>query len=112
MNIQGSFGFGQGYTVHWDKPKTNGTGAGRQKDNTTKDQASSKANGSTNDNQKGHEAHGPIHTWDDPDCSVLDDRRGDLPEFLIDTLSVPCQGWVERAAHGAGATPAHVAVPL
>src|SRR6266436_5783575 len=111
MNIQGSFGFGQGYTVHWDKPKTNGTGAGQQKDNSTGDQAS-KAYGSTDDNQKGNESHGCTHSWDDPDWSILDDRRGNLPEFPIDTLPAPWRAWLERAAHGAGVTTAHVAVPL
>jgi Protein of unknown function (DUF3987) len=104
MNIQGSFGFGQGYTVHWDKPKANGTGGGRQKDNSKTDQGV--------DNQNGREAHGRTHSWDDPDWSILDDRRGDLPEFPADTLSTPWQEWVTRAAHGAGATLAHVAVPL
>jgi Protein of unknown function (DUF3987) len=50
--------------------------------------------------------------WGDPDWSILDDRRGELPDFPINTLSAPCQEWVERAAHGAGVTPAHVAAPL
>jgi hypothetical protein len=104
MNIQGSFGFGQGYTVHWDKPKTNGTGGGRQKDNSKTDQGV--------DNQNSREARGRTHCWDDPDWSILDDRRGNLPEFPVDTLSTPWQEWVTRAAHGAGATLAHVAVPL
>src|ERR1700745_1417669 len=112
MRIEGSFGFGQqGYTVHWDKPQTNGSGpAGREKDNDTTDEALG-AKATTHGNQQGREEHGSIHSWDDPDWSILDDRRGDLPEFPIDTLPIPCQGWVERAAHGAGATPAHVAVP-
>jgi hypothetical protein len=47
-----------------------------------------------------------------PDWSILDDRRGELPDFPMDTLSDHCRGWVDRAAHGAGATPAHVATPL
>jgi hypothetical protein len=112
MSTQEPFGFGQGYSVYWDEPKTNGAGqAARQKDNGTADEPSN-ANESSNGNQKALETHGPLHSWDDPDWSILDDRRGDLPEFPMDTLSVPCREWVERAAHGAGATPAHVAVPL
>ena len=51
-------------------------------------------------------------TWEDPDWSLLDDRRGELPDFPISTLPEPCQEWVERAARGAGVTPAHVAAPL
>jgi Protein of unknown function (DUF3987) len=50
--------------------------------------------------------------WGDPDWSILDDRRGELPEFPINTLSARCQEWVKRAAHGAGVTAAHVATPL
>ena len=50
--------------------------------------------------------------WDDPDISILDDRRGVLPEFPLETLSAKCREWVERAAHGAGVTAAHVAIPL
>ena len=49
--------------------------------------------------------------WSDPDYSVLDDRRGDLPEFPIDALNEPIRVWVKRAARGAGVTIAHVAVP-
>jgi hypothetical protein len=52
------------------------------------------------------------HNWDDPDLSILDDRRGDLPEFPLDVLTEKWRNWVEPAARGAGVTPAHVAVPL
>jgi hypothetical protein len=52
------------------------------------------------------------HCWEEPDPSLLDDRRGDLPEFPIEALPSNCRGWPERAAQGAGVTPAHVAVPL
>jgi hypothetical protein len=52
------------------------------------------------------------HTWDNPDISLIDDRRGDLPEFPIEALPLNCQDWLRRAAHGAGVTPDHVAVPL
>jgi Protein of unknown function (DUF3987) len=50
--------------------------------------------------------------WENPDWSILEDRRGELPNFPKDTLPENCQYWVERAAHGAGATLAHVVVPL
>src|SRR5262249_54040756 len=50
--------------------------------------------------------------WNDPDWSILDDRRGELPEFPLDLLPAALKSWIERAAHGAGATSAHVAVPL
>jgi Protein of unknown function (DUF3987) len=56
--------------------------------------------------------NGAEHTWEDPDWSILDDRRGELPDFPVDTLSAPWRAWVERAAHGAGVTPGHVLVPL
>jgi hypothetical protein len=52
------------------------------------------------------------HNWDDPDWSIFEDRRGELPNFPLDTLPEKCLDWVERAAHGAGATAAHVAVPM
>jgi hypothetical protein len=55
---------------------------------------------------------GGSKAWDEPDWSILDDRRGELPEFPIHVLSEACADWVERAAHGAGVTVDHVAVPL
>src|SRR6266496_3014960 len=51
------------------------------------------------------------HSWDDPDTSILDDRRGDLPSFPTDIFAPPIREWLERAAHGAGVFPDHVAVP-
>ena len=51
-------------------------------------------------------------SWDEPDVSILDDRRGELPEFPLDVLEPACLDWVVRSAHGAGVTPAHVVVPL
>jgi len=55
---------------------------------------------------------GDQRTWPEPEWSLLDDRRGSLPEFPIGCLSVACRAWVERAARGAGVTTAHVVVPL
>jgi hypothetical protein len=53
-----------------------------------------------------------VHSWDDPDISLLDDRRGDLPKFPLRVFSVRLQQVIKRNAKGAGVTPAHVAVPL
>src|SRR5262249_6005371 len=52
------------------------------------------------------------HDWSDPDLSILDDRRGDLPDFPIEVLSPLWQAWAAREARGAGVTVAHVFVPL
>jgi Bifunctional DNA primase/polymerase, N-terminal/Protein of unknown function (DUF3987) len=54
----------------------------------------------------------PVHDWSDPDWSLLDDRRGELPEFPMDVFSAKIQEVIKRTAMGAGVTPAHVAVPL
>jgi Protein of unknown function (DUF3987) len=63
---------------------------------------------------RAHNQHsGPeaLHTWESPDWSILDDRRGELPDFPLDCVGEPLQQWVERASAGAGVTAAHVAVP-
>jgi hypothetical protein len=62
-----------------------------------------------------HETRGELATtgnWGEPDWSILDDRRGDLPDFPINGLSPAWRAWIVRAAHGAGVTPGHIAVPL
>jgi hypothetical protein len=51
-------------------------------------------------------------SWAEPDASVIDDRRGDLPELPIDTVPPSWRNWLQRSAHGAGVTEAHVFVPL
>jgi hypothetical protein len=50
--------------------------------------------------------------WTEPDESIFEDRRGDLPAFPVDVLTPPWGDWLLRAAHGAGVRPEHVAVPL
>src|SRR5262245_42353802 len=50
--------------------------------------------------------------WGDPDRSVLDDRRGVLPEFPEHVFALAVREYLVRAAAGAGVTFAHVAVPL
>jgi len=58
------------------------------------------------------EGGSPSHDWDDPDWTLLDDRRGELPEFPVDVFPPAWQAWLLRASHGAGVRPDHVAVPL
>jgi hypothetical protein len=123
MSAHGPFGSGRGYTIYRDGPRANGagptgaTGLGKEgaKGNGTNNSWTNgppNANKSSKSGQQSHKPNGVGHSWDDPDWSILDDRRGNLPAFPIDTLPPPWQTWVERAAHAAGATPAHVAVPL
>ena len=57
------------------------------------------------------EKNPPLHDWENPDWSILDDRRGNLPDFPLDCLGGKLKEWVERAANGAGVTAAHVSVP-
>jgi hypothetical protein len=51
-------------------------------------------------------------TWDEPDASILDDRRGDLPEFPLDCFPAVTHDWIRSAARGAGVTIDHIATPL
>jgi hypothetical protein len=52
------------------------------------------------------------HDWSDPDWSLLEDRRGELPPFPLNVLTPRWREWLERASLGAGVQPEHVAVPL
>jgi hypothetical protein len=64
------------------------------------------------ENNSGATASSSPHSWHDPDVSILDDRRGELPAFPLDVFSDEMQALLERNARGAGVTHAHVAVPL
>jgi hypothetical protein len=57
-------------------------------------------------------APAPPLGWDDPDTSILEDRRGELPDFPLDVFSEDWQIWATNAAQGAGTTVDHVLVPL
>ena len=70
------------------------------------------ANGPGPGHTYGASAHENAYDWEYPDWSIFEDRRGDLPDFPKDTLTENCRHWAERAAHGGGATLAHVAVPM
>jgi Protein of unknown function (DUF3987) len=50
--------------------------------------------------------------WQEPDWSLLDERRPNLPAFPVSALAPEWQDWLRRSAHGAGVTPDHVVVPL
>ena len=50
--------------------------------------------------------------WDDPDMSILDDRRGELPDLPIDVFPQSMHRWMIDAARGAGVTVGHIALPL
>jgi Protein of unknown function (DUF3987) len=62
--------------------------------------------------KSGHNSDASLGQWGDPDWSLLDDRRGQLPDFPLDVLSPEIRDFLERSAHGAGVTVDHVAVPL
>ena len=53
-----------------------------------------------------------VREWGEADGSILDDRRGALPDFPLHTLPRPVAESVSRAAHAAGVTAGHVALPL
>jgi len=50
--------------------------------------------------------------WTDPDPSILDDRRGELPDLPIDVFPQSMHRWMRDAARGAGVTVGHIALPL
>jgi hypothetical protein len=50
--------------------------------------------------------------WDDPDLTIIEDQRGDLPEFPLDVLNPRLADCVVRMARARGCTTAHVAPPL
>jgi Protein of unknown function (DUF3987)/Bifunctional DNA primase/polymerase, N-terminal len=68
--------------------------------------------GPNRDEQHARGRRAETGTWEEPDWTLLDDRRGDLPDFPVEALPASLRDWLLRAARGAGVTPAHVAVPL
>jgi hypothetical protein len=50
--------------------------------------------------------------WSEPDLSILDDRRGELPELPIEVFPQTLHPWLRGAARGAGVTVGHIALPL
>ena len=66
----------------------------------------------TTDEQQARGRKAETGTWEEPDWALLDDRRGELPDFPVGALPASLRGWLLRAARGAAVTPGHVAVPL
>jgi Protein of unknown function (DUF3987) len=58
------------------------------------------------------EAKRPDHSWATPDETLLEDRRGELPEFPSDVFPPPLSSWLLRAARGAGVQIDHIAIPM
>jgi hypothetical protein len=65
-------------------------------------------------NDEGHAKSRKVETgsWAEPDWTLLDDRRGELPDFPLEVLPASLRDWLLRTARGAGVTPGHVAVPF
>ena len=51
-------------------------------------------------------------SWEEPDSSILDDRRGELPDLPAAAISSAIVEWIDAAAQGAGVTAEHVATPF
>jgi len=66
----------------------------------------------TSDEEQARGRKSETGTWEEPDWTLLDDRRGELPDFPVEALPASMRDWLLRSARGAGVTPAHVAVPL
>ena len=56
----------------------------------------------TDDGSESENTDDASPSWDNPDLSLLDDRRGELPPFPLDVFSASWQEWATNAAHGAG----------
>src|ERR1700686_4877525 len=51
-------------------------------------------------------------TWEEPDTSLLEDRRGTLPAFPDDVFPPGVSDWLARASRGAGTLVNHIAIPM
>jgi Protein of unknown function (DUF3987) len=52
------------------------------------------------------------YSWENPDESLLEDRRGDLPDFPHEVLPPRLVNWLLPATCGAGTLTDHVALPM
>jgi Protein of unknown function (DUF3987) len=52
------------------------------------------------------------YSWAEPDDSLLEDNRGELPDFPHDVFPPRLLNWLKRATSGAGVWVDHIAIPL
>jgi hypothetical protein len=53
-----------------------------------------------------------VFSWEAPDESLLEDRRGTLPQFPCDVFPPRLSHWLSRASCGAGTLVDHIAIPM
>ena len=53
-----------------------------------------------------------MHAWSEPDFSMLDSERGDVPLVPLEVFSPLWRTWIEDTAQGAGAPVDYVALSL
>ena len=75
-----------------------------ESDGNAKDEA--KADTRTDQESRQQNQRRSTGSWEDPDSSILDDRRGDLPEFPCETLPALWQPWLPAQRMAPGSPPA------
>lgn len=50
----------------------------------------------TSDEQQARGRKAETGTWEEPDWTLLDDRRGELPDFPVEALPASICGWLLR----------------
>jgi hypothetical protein len=70
------------------------------------------AKGSTKVDQGQRRQQRNTGSWDEPDLSILDNRRGELPDLPTAAIPSSVVEWIDAAAKGAGVTADHVATPF
>lgn len=66
----------------------------------------------SNDGDDGRVVAFPNPCWTTPDETLLEDRRGELPEFPDDIFPLSLSRWLSRASQGAGVRIDHIAIPM
>jgi hypothetical protein len=80
------------------------TGAGTQREQPSRQEQPKQQERNQRQRETGH--------WDSPDLSIIDDRRGALPNLPLPAIPQTIHRWLTDAALGAGVTVDHIALPL